>query len=134
MIIIALRELDVADEHLECRFPTLVRDLVCYLLRVSNSGQFFFFCVSAQTERVPHGLRQNQQSHCSIRDEWLFLTAQDKPWKTDELATVKVYTDADRAGDAKSISACKPGSICDVTPRQEEDWDRDKVCPGEHDT
>ena len=35
-------------------------------------------------------------------DEWLLLTVQDKPRKTDEVATIEVYTDADWAGDAKS--------------------------------
>ena len=38
-------------------------------------------------------------------DEWLFLTVQDKPQKTDEVATIEVYTDADWAGDAKSMKS-----------------------------
>ena len=38
-------------------------------------------------------------------DEWLFLTAQDKPRKTDEVATIEVFTDADWAGDTKSMKS-----------------------------
>ena len=38
-------------------------------------------------------------------DEWLFLTVQDKPRKTDEVATIEVYTDAGWAGDAKSMKS-----------------------------
>ena len=38
-------------------------------------------------------------------DEWPFLTVRDKPRKTDEVATIEVYTDADWAGDAKSTKA-----------------------------
>ena len=38
-------------------------------------------------------------------DEWLFLTVQDKPRKTDEVATIDVYTDADWSGDAKSMKS-----------------------------
>ena len=33
-----------------------------------------------------------------------------------------------------TISACEPRSICDVTPRQQEHWHRDKVCPSVRDT
>ena len=36
-------------------------------------------------------------------DEWLFLTLQDKPRKTNEVATIEVFTDADWAGDTKSM-------------------------------
>ena len=35
-------------------------------------------------------------------DEWLFLTEQHKPRKTDEVATIEVY-DADCPGEAKSM-------------------------------
>ena len=38
-------------------------------------------------------------------EEWLFLTVQDIPRKTDEVATIEVYTDADWAGDAKSMKS-----------------------------
>ena len=38
-------------------------------------------------------------------DEWLFLTVQDKPLKTDEVATIEVFTDADWAGDTKSTNS-----------------------------
>ena len=38
-------------------------------------------------------------------DEWLFLTVQDKPRKTDEVATIEVHTDATWAGDAKSMKS-----------------------------
>ena len=38
-------------------------------------------------------------------DEWLFLTVQDKPRKTDEVATIEVYTDGDWAGDAESLKS-----------------------------
>ena len=38
-------------------------------------------------------------------DEWLFLTVQDKPRKTDEVATIEVFTDADWAGDTKSMKS-----------------------------
>ena len=36
-------------------------------------------------------------------DEWFFLTVQDKSRKTDEVAKIEVYTDADWAGDARSM-------------------------------
>ena len=39
------------------------------------------------------------------RDEWLFLTAQDKPRKTNEVATMEVFTDADWAGDTNSMKS-----------------------------
>ena len=38
-------------------------------------------------------------------DEWLFLTAQDKLRKPDEVATIEVFTDADWAGDTKSMKS-----------------------------
>ena len=38
-------------------------------------------------------------------DEWLFLTGQDKPRKTNEVATIEVFTDADQAGDTKSMKS-----------------------------
>ena len=38
-------------------------------------------------------------------DEWLFQTMQDKPRKTDEVATIEVFTDADWAGDTKSMKS-----------------------------
>ena len=38
-------------------------------------------------------------------DEWLYLTAQDKPRKSDEVATTEVYTEADWANDAKSMKS-----------------------------
>ena len=31
-------------------------------------------------------------------------------------------------------AGCKPRSICDATPRRQEHWHRDKVCPSVHDT
>ena len=34
-----------------------------------------------------------------------FLTVQDKPRKTDEVATIEVFTDADWAGDTKSMKS-----------------------------
>ena len=103
-----------------------------------------------------------------------------KPRKTDEVATIEVYTDADWAGDAKSMKSTSsvftkidgfiigtnaqlqdthaqssgenmfyelgagcagglhvkatPRSIFDATPRQQEQWRRDKVCPRRHGT
>ena len=33
------------------------------------------------------------------------MTVQDKPHKSDEVATIEVYTDADWAGDAKSMKS-----------------------------
>ena len=36
-------------------------------------------------------------------DEWLFLTVQDKPRKPNEVATIELFTDADWAGDTKSM-------------------------------
>ena len=58
----------------------------------------------------PSHLDMQDLKHCvrytlRHRDEWLFLTAQDKPRKTDEVAMIEVYTDADWAGDAKSIKS-----------------------------
>ena len=38
-------------------------------------------------------------------DEWLFLTVQDKPRKTDEVATIEVSTDAVWAGDTKPMKS-----------------------------
>ena len=38
-------------------------------------------------------------------DEWLVLTVQDKPRKTDEVATIEVFTDAGWAGDTKSMKS-----------------------------
>ena len=38
-------------------------------------------------------------------DERLFLTVQDKHRKTDEVATIEVFTDADRAGDTESMKS-----------------------------
>ena len=38
-------------------------------------------------------------------DEWLYLTVQDKLGKSDGVATIEVYTDADWAGDAKSMTS-----------------------------
>ena len=38
-------------------------------------------------------------------DEWLFLTAQDKPRKTDEVATIEVFTDAQWDRDTKSMKS-----------------------------
>ena len=43
--------------------------------------------------------------HAGHSDEWLFLTVQDKPRKTDEVATIEVLTDADWAGDTKSMKS-----------------------------
>ena len=37
--------------------------------------------------------------------EWLILTVQDKPRKTNEVATIEVFTDADWAGDTKSMKS-----------------------------
>ena len=38
-------------------------------------------------------------------DEWLFLTVQDKPRKPDKVATIELFTDADWAGDTKSMKS-----------------------------
>ena len=38
-------------------------------------------------------------------DEWLDLTVQDKSHKQDEMATIEVFTDADWAGDTKSMKS-----------------------------
>ena len=38
-------------------------------------------------------------------DEWLFLTVQDKRRKPDEVAMIEVFTDADWAGDTKSMKS-----------------------------
>ena len=41
-------------------------------------------------------------------DERLYLTVQGKARKTEEVATIEVYTDADWAGDAKSMKSTSP--------------------------
>ena len=38
-------------------------------------------------------------------DEWLHLTVQDKSHKQDEMATIEIFTDADWAGDTKSMKS-----------------------------
>ena len=38
-------------------------------------------------------------------DEWVYLTVQDKSRKTEEVATIEFYTDADWPGDAKSMKS-----------------------------
>ena len=38
-------------------------------------------------------------------DEWLFLTVQDKPRKTNEVATTEVFTDADWVGVTMSMKS-----------------------------
>ena len=38
-------------------------------------------------------------------DEWPFLTMQDKPRKTNEVATIEAFTDAECAGDTKSMKS-----------------------------
>ena len=50
------------------------------------------------------------QKQCALytlghSDEWLFLTVQDKSRKTTEVATIDVFTDADWAGDTKSMKS-----------------------------
>ena len=36
---------------------------------------------------------------------WVFLTVQDKPRKTNEVATIEVFTDADWAGDTSRMTS-----------------------------
>ena len=38
-------------------------------------------------------------------DEWLHLTVQDKSHKQDDMATIEIFTDADWAGDTKSMKS-----------------------------
>ena len=57
-------------------------------------------------------LKQRVRYTLGHSDEWLFLSVQDKSRKTEDVATIEVYTDADWAGDAKSIKStqCSRGS------------------------
>ena len=57
-------------------------------------------------------LKQRVRYTLGHSNEWLFLSVQDKSRKTEDVATIEVYTDADWAGDAKSIKStqCSRGS------------------------
>ena len=50
-------------------------------------------------------LKQCVQYTLGHSGEWLFLTVQDEPRKTNEVATIEVFTDADWAGDTKSMQS-----------------------------
>ena len=50
-------------------------------------------------------LKQCLQCTLGHSDEWLFLTVQDEPRQTNEVATIEVFTDADWAGDTKSMQS-----------------------------
>ena len=52
-----------------------------------------------------HDLKQCVRYMLGHSDEWLFLTMQDKSRKPEEVATIEVYTDADWAGDARSMKS-----------------------------
>ena len=58
----------------------------------------------------PSELDMQDQKQCvrytlGHSDEWLFLTVQDRRRKPDEVAMIEVFTDADWAGDTKSMKS-----------------------------
>ena len=59
--------------------------------------------LAGPSEMDMQDLRQCVRYTLGHSDEWLFLTVQDKPRKTNEVATINVFTEADWAGDIISV-------------------------------
>ena len=75
------------------------------VLEIANAVKNLSRQLSKPSELDMQDLKQCVRYTLGHSDEWLFLTVQDKPRKTDEVAMIEVYTDADWAGDAKSMES-----------------------------